>query len=71
MNEATTMLEDSADLWMKRTEDVVGAKVHEAEQERDALALQLDGLQEQLGDRDQEIERLRDGFGTDPLLVFG
>ncbi|KAE9024103.1 hypothetical protein PF010_g3471 [Phytophthora fragariae] len=62
MNEATTMLEDSADIWMKRTEDVVGAKVHEAEQERDALALQLDGLQEQLGDRDQEIERLRDGF---------
>ncbi|EGZ28788.1 hypothetical protein PHYSODRAFT_440235, partial [Phytophthora sojae] len=46
MNEATTMLEDSADLWMKQAEDAVGAKVHEAEQERDALALQLEGLQE-------------------------
>ncbi|GMF49965.1 unnamed protein product [Phytophthora fragariaefolia] len=71
MNEATTMLEDSADLWMKRAEDAVGAKVHEAEQERDSLAVQLGGLQEQLFDKDQEIERLRDGFGTDSLLIFG
>ncbi|KAG7392670.1 hypothetical protein PHYPSEUDO_015058 [Phytophthora pseudosyringae] len=62
MNEATSVLEDGADLWMKRAEDVVDAKVHEAEQERDALTLQLEGLQEQLEDKDQEIERLRDGF---------
>ncbi|KAG6618743.1 kinesin-like protein [Phytophthora cinnamomi] len=62
MNEVTTMIEDSADLWMKRAEDAVGVKVNEAEQERDTLALQLEELQEQLGDKDQEIERLRDGF---------
>jgi hypothetical protein len=71
MNEATSILEDGAELWIKQAEEVVDAKVHEAEQQRDALALELEGLQEQLGDKDQEIERLRDGFGTDPLLIFG
>ncbi|KAL3666669.1 hypothetical protein V7S43_008298 [Phytophthora oleae] len=62
MNEATNMLENGVDIWMKRAEEVVDAKVHEAEQERDALALQFEELQEQLGDKDQEIERLRDDF---------
>ncbi|KAH7479585.1 hypothetical protein PRNP1_008626 [Phytophthora ramorum] len=62
MNEATSMLEDNADFWMKRAEDIVVAKVQEAEAERNALALQFEGLQEQLGEKEQEIERLRDGF---------
>ncbi|EEY66300.1 uncharacterized protein PITG_03859 [Phytophthora infestans T30-4] len=45
MNEATSILEDGADLWVKRA-DVVDAKVLEAEQERDALTLQLEEYQE-------------------------
>ncbi|GMF16114.1 unnamed protein product [Phytophthora lilii] len=56
MNEATCMLEDGAELWMKQAEDVIDAKVHEAEKDRDALALRLEGVHEQLSDRDQEIE---------------
>ncbi|ETM99232.1 hypothetical protein PPTG_18964 [Phytophthora nicotianae INRA-310] len=61
MNEATSILEDGADLCVKRAGDVVDIKVHEV-QERDALTLQLEELQEQLEDKDQEIERLRDGY---------
>ncbi|KAF1794497.1 Kinesin-like protein [Phytophthora cactorum] len=70
MNEATIMLQDGADLSTKPAEDVVDVKVHEVELERDALALQLEELQEQLEDKDQEIERLRDGYGTNLLLLF-
>ncbi|KAG3108595.1 hypothetical protein PI124_g10603 [Phytophthora idaei] len=62
MNEATSMLQDGADLSTKPAEDVVDVKVHEVELERDALALQLEELQEELEDKDQEIERLRDGY---------
>ncbi|KAF4321627.1 hypothetical protein BBO99_00000736 [Phytophthora kernoviae] len=62
MNGATNMLDERAEHWMKRTVDAVDAKVHQAEQQRDALTLELKDLQDKLGDKDQEIERLRDGF---------
>ncbi|OWZ23500.1 hypothetical protein PHMEG_0001599 [Phytophthora megakarya] len=66
MNEATNILEDGANIGMKRAEEVVDAKLQAAEQERHALALQLEEFREQLSDKDHEIERLRDGFGTNP-----
>eukprot|EP00644_Phytophthora_capsici_P016389 jgi/Phyca11/569903/estExt2_Genewise1.C_PHYCAscaffold_340276 len=62
MNEATNMLENGVDTWMERAEEVVDAKILKAEQERDALTLQFEELQEQLDDKDHEIDRLRDDF---------